>query len=96
MFNEKLLSHSFPLIPHDFTSLIIISVRTQAIVIRQYLIKWHSGEIRDWNESSAHPEGEGFGVRHSRGSLPHDQEGRLHQEASREEQKGRHGVFILG
>merc|ERR1712183_823609 len=33
-----------------------------------------SGEIRDGNESSAHPEGEGFGVRDSRGSLPHDQE----------------------
>merc|ERR1712221_15159 len=47
-----------------------------------------SGEIRDGSQSSAHPEGERIGLRDPRRSLPHDQEGRLHQKASGEEQKG--------
>merc|ERR1712126_369155 len=52
------------------------------------LSRRRSGEICDWDESSAHFEGERSGFGNPRGSLPHDQEGSLHQETFGEKQEG--------
>ena len=68
-----------------FPSVDALAPATTTLVVsrgnRTFPLSKFSGEIRDWNESSSHSQGQRSRVGNPRRSLSHDQEGRLHQKA---------------